>query len=179
MVDDIANISICNSVEGLITNIKCDEFIQRKKLESQVGEGKCQWIHIGKGPCNSSYVANKTNISQCTSYKYLGDHVSDGWDILYKKRYERAQGYSISCQAMCTEISLGYQMYSIAKLLHQAIFLNGSMTNIETWPNFTKDRLGMFERAEQSFFRRILNAHSKTPIECIYLEMGIYLFDFT
>ena len=51
MVDDIANISICNSVEGLITNIKCDEFIQRKKLESQVGEGKCQWIHIGKTLC--------------------------------------------------------------------------------------------------------------------------------
>lgn len=31
----------------------------------------------------------------------------------------------------------------------------------------------MFERTEQSFFRKILAAHSKTPVECLYLELGI------
>ena len=30
----------------------------------------------------------------------------------------------------------------------------------------------MFEQTEQTFFRKILNAHSKTPIECLYLEIG-------
>ena len=97
---------------------------------------------------------------------------------MYKKRYERAQGYAISCQAMCTEISLGHQLYAISKLLHQAIFINGTMTSIETWPNFNINRIEMFERVEQSFFRRILNAHSKTPIESIYLEMGVIPFRF-
>ena len=34
----------------------------------------------------------------------------------------------------------------------------------------------MFERAEQSFLRRILSAHSKTPLECLYLELGVIPF---
>ena len=79
---------------------------------------------------------------------------------------------------MCTEISLGYQMYSTAKLLHQAIFLNGTMVNMETWPNFNDKRVSMFERTEQNMLRKILNAHSKTPIECLYLELGIIPFRF-
>ena len=31
----------------------------------------------------------------------------------------------------------------------------------------------MFERAEQCLFRKALNAHSKTPLESFYLELGI------
>ena len=179
MVDDLISISLCDSPEeGIINNVKTDEFIRSKKLEGQVGEGKCQWVHVGKCKCRSVYVINKSSISQCTKYKYLGDFVSDGWEPLYRKRYEKSQGYAVTCQAMCTEISLGFQIYSIAKLLHQAIFLQGTMLNMETWPNFNTDRLTMFERAEQGFFRKILTAHSKTPIECIYLELGIVPFRF-
>ena len=176
MVDDIAAVVLCNSTEGLVTNTKIDSFIQMKKLESQVGDGKCQWLHIGKQQCHSSYVANKEFISQCQNYKYLGDQVSDGWDDLYTKRYARAQGYAVNCQAMCTEISLGVQIYSVAKLLHQAVFLNGSLVNMETWPQCTEKRMDMFERAEQSLFRKILAAHSKTPVECLYLELGVIPF---
>ena len=176
MVDDIVNIAKCNSIQSMKNNIETDEFIKIKKLKGQVGDGKCQWLHVGKNECNSSYIIDGDNTTRCLIYKYLGDHVSDGWDKLYAKRHERAQGYSISCQAMCSEISLGYQLVSIAKLLHEAIFLNGSMVNIETWPHFTEIRVSMFERVEQGFFRRILNAHSKTPIETLYLELGVLPF---
>ena len=96
MVDDIVTVAKCNSVEGVVNNMKTDQFIRRKKLESQVGEGKCQWVHIGKSKCNSSYIANGSNITQSLCYKYLGDHISDGWDTLYKKRHERATGYHLS-----------------------------------------------------------------------------------
>ena len=178
MVDDIASVSVCNSVQSIKTNIKTDEFIKSKKLESQVGEGKCQWLHAGKHKCEASYLANSKEISQCTRYKYLGDEVSDGWDCLYNTRYEKAQGYAITCQAMATEISLGYQTYRIGKLFHQALFLNGTLVNMETWPNFTIKRIAMFERIEQHLLRKILNAHSKTPVESIYLELGVIPFRF-
>ena len=36
----------------------------------------------------------------------------------------------------------------------------------------------MFERVEQGFFRKVLSAHSKTPLECIYLELGVIPFRF-
>ena len=95
------------------------------------------------------------------------------WDILYTKRWEKAQGYSATCLAMCTEISLGFQVYSIAKLFHMSLFVNGTLINTETWPNFTNKRIETLERTEQTFFRKILKAHSKTPIEAIYLELGV------
>ena len=173
MVDDIAAIAICNSVEGLDVSVKTDTFIQRKKLEGQTGEGKCQWVHIGKDKCRSTYHMHGNELSEAEIYKYLGDKVADSWEILYTKRWEKAQGYSATCRAMSTEISLGYQIYSTAKLLHQSIFINGTLTNMETWPNFTSSRIEMFERVEQAFLRKILQAHSKTPIECLYLELGL------
>ena len=173
MVDDVMAAVECNSTEALACNSKTDSFIQRKKLESQVGEGKCQWIHCGEGECGSQYYANDNEISQTEIYKYLGDHVSDGWDPLYNKRWEKAQGYNSACLGMCTEISLGFQIYSIAKLLHEAMFVNGTLVNMETWPNCTTSRMEPFERIEQMFFKKILKAHSKTPIESIYLELGV------
>ncbi len=178
MVDDVAYVNLCNSTEALSGNIKTDTFIQRKKLEGQVGDGKCQWVHSGDGECRSAYCANGDEMTQAESYKYLGDHVSDGWDILYDKRCEKAQAYSATCQAMCSEISLGYHTFHIAKLLHQPIFLNGSLVNMETWPNCSNKRIEKFERIEQTYFRKILCAHSKTPIEAIYLEIGVIPFRF-
>ena len=173
MVDDVVAVNECNSTDALACNIKIDTFVQRKKLESQVGDGKCQWVHSGEGECRSTYHANNNEITQTEIYKYLGDHVADGWEPLYSKRWEKAQGYIASCLAMCTEMSLGYQLYHIAKLYHQSIFINGTLINMETWPNCTTARIESFERIEQFYFKKILAAHSKTPIESVYLELGV------
>ena len=183
MVDDIASIALCNSIDSLMANVKTDTFIQRKKLEGQTGAGKCQWVHSGPDKCRSTYFINGQKLTKAETYKYLGDCVSDGWEALYKKRWEIAQGYSITCQAMSTEISLGTKIYEIAKTLHQSIFINGTLVNVETWPNCTEVRLKTFERIEQTIMRNLLNAHSKTPIEALYLELGMiplrFLFLFT
>ena len=174
MVDDIMEVVECNTAEGLACNIKTDAFIQRKKLESQTGEGKCQWLHIGGDNCASKYYANGSEIDKTNTYKYLGDYIADGLDTLYEKRIEKAHGYSATCLAMSSEISLGYQVVNIAKLLHQSIFLNGTLLNMETWTNCSVTRIEKLEVIEQHLFRKILNAHSKTPIEAIYLEIGVY-----
>lgn len=173
MVDDIVMIARCNSADALAANIKTDSFIQRKKLEGQTGEGKCQWIHYGKGNCNSCYSINGKRITRADVYKYMGDHMSDGWDCLYQKRCEKAKGYSAMCQGMSTEISLGICLFETAKLLHHSVFVNGSLVNMETWPNCTESRIHKLEQVEQNFLRSILKAHSKTPIEALYLELGV------
>ena len=173
MVDDIASVTLCKSVEALETNVKTDSFIQRKKLEGQTGAGKCQWIHSGPATCTNKFSINGQTITRAESYKYLGDHVSDKWDCLFQKRCEKAQGYSAMCQAMSTEISLGIRIYEIAILLHQSVFVNGGLVNVETWPNCTEARIVKLEKTEQTFMRNILRAHSKTPIETLYLELGI------
>ena len=179
MVDDLVSICICCATQSVEKNVKTDEFVKSKKLESQVGDGKCQWMHVGKEECpNSYYTANKKELSQCYIYKYLGDNVSDGWEPLYNKRVEKCKGYAATCLAMCTEMSLGFQMFTIIKMLHQAIFLNGTLTNMETWPMCNDNRITQFERVEQGMFRSILSAHSKTPIESLYFELGVIPFRF-
>ena len=95
MVDCLESITICNSINGIEANVKTDEFIKRKKMESQVGEGKCQWLHCGSDKCRSSYVASRSKLDQCQVYKYLGDHMSDGLESLYQKRLEKCIGYSV------------------------------------------------------------------------------------
>ena len=79
---------------------------------------------------------------------------------------------------MVTETSLGHKMFDIAKILHSSIFLNGTLVNMETWPHFTEKRLEYFEKIEQHYFRTLLKAHSKTPIETLYLELGVIPFRF-
>ena len=178
MVDDIATISLCTPAETIKKNVKTDEFIKSKKLESQVGEGKCQWLHSGKHQCNSTYFANGNAISQCSAYKYLSDHVSNYWEPLYQKGLDKCKGYAVTCQGMCTEISMGFHIFSVLKMLHRAIFLNGTMVNMETWPHFNTNRVESFEKVEQGLLRSVLSAHSKTPIECLYLELGVIPFRF-
>ena len=176
MVDDIASIALCNSIGAITRNVKTDSFIQRKKLESQIGDGKCQWVHIGSDICRSEYSMEGNNITQAPHYKYLGDCVANKWKILYSKRLDKAHGYSSTCLAMCTEMSLGFELYRIAKLLHESIYINGSLVNMETWPHCTNERIESFQRIEQTLFKKILKAHSKTPTEAVYLELGILPF---
>ena len=111
-------------------------------------------------------------------YKYLGDVTSNDLETLYRTREDKAKGFRAVCVAMATEMSLGYRIFSIAVLLHQAIILNGTMVNMETWPHFTAKRIDIFEKIEQHFFRTIFSVHSKTVIEGIYLEGGVKPFRF-
>ena len=118
-------------------------------------------------------------IDQARTYKYLGDVISNDFNNeLYRSRLNKAKGYAATVVAMSTEISLGYQMFNVVKLLHQTMFLNGTMVNMETWTHFNEKRLVMFEQVEQQLLRQILRAHSKTPIETLYLEMGVIPFRF-
>ena len=174
MVDDIATVNLCDTTEGIDVNVKCDVLVRAKKLEYQVKKGKCQVIHIGSRECNSKSFAHDKPLIKVKEGKYLADYVSDDPQVLFSKRLESAHGYANQCLGMVMEISLGFNMFKVAKLLHESIFVNGCMTNMETWTCFGLDEISEYERVQQYFLRRLLNAHSKTPIEALYLELGIY-----
>ena len=166
MVDDIVTVNLCKDVlHGMNANIQVDSFVRNKKLECQTGSGKCQWLHIGDDNCPSKYFVNKQQTDQAEKYKYLGDITSNDLENTYKSREDKAKGYRAMCISVATEVSLGYRIFSIAKVLHQSVFLNGTMVNMETWTNCTMNRIESFEKIEQHYFRTILQAHSKTAIE--------------
>ena len=164
MVDDIATIVKCDSIEGINVNVKNENFVKSKKLEFQTARGKCSYVHIGEGECTSKYYAHEKSIDKSNQSKYLGDMISNNIDDLYDNRAEKANGSVAMCLGMATEISLGFHLYPTAKMLHEAIFVNGTILNMETWTNCTDQRIEEFDRKEQNYFRKILNAHSKTTI---------------
>ena len=67
----------------------------------------------------------------------------------------------------------------VALRLREAMFLNGILTNSEVMYGLEKDEINSLEKVDEYLLRQILEAHSKTPIEMLYLEMGIVPIKYT
>ena len=52
------------------------------------------------------------------------------------------------------------------------MFINAVLCNSETWYGITKDERDKLENMDKILIRRILDGHSKTPTEALYLETG-------
>ena len=71
------------------------------------------------------------------------------------------------------ELCIGGQFYfKSAKLMREAYLVNGMLTNSEVWYNVTETEMKELEEVDESLLRNILKAHTKTPIEALYLELG-------
>ena len=55
----------------------------------------------------------------------------------------------------------------------EALFVNGILTNWEVKYGLTEYELDELEKIDKILLRKILNAHSKSPVESLYLETGI------
>ena len=53
------------------------------------------------------------------------------------------------------------------------MLINGILTNSEVLYGITKNEISDLEKVDEYLIRQILQAHSKTPIEMLYLETGV------
>ena len=58
-------------------------------------------------------------------------------------------------------------------LLRESIFVNGLLSSIEGSYGLTTDDIEKLETLDRILLRKILSAHSKTPVESLYLELGL------
>ena len=70
------------------------------------------------------------------------------------------------------EIPLGKHKIRVAMKLREAMLINGLLYNSEAWHGVTKKHIESLEAIDQALLRNILNSHSKTPTEFLYLESG-------
>ena len=68
---------------------------------------------------------------------------------------------------------MGEHFFTTAVLLRESIFLNGILTNSEIWYGLTNDDIGELESLDRTLLRQIMKAPISTPIESLYLELGI------
>ena len=77
------------------------------------------------------------------------------------------------------ELTLGDFFFEGAMILRASLFLSSLISNSEAWVNLTKKNVTDLEKVDEQLLRKILSAHSKTPTELLYLELGAIPVRFT
>lgn len=73
---------------------------------------------------------------------------------------------------MLEDLTLGDYYFEGAMILRASLFLSSLISNSESWVNLSKKNVTDLEKVDEQLLRKILSAHSKTPIELLYLELG-------
>ena len=81
-------------------------------------------------------------------------------------------GLNAQIMSLINDISLGYHYFRIAKILREAMLVNSMLFSANAWYDITEANLRSLEQVDESLLRQILKAHSKTPTEALYLELG-------
>ena len=142
--------------------------METKKLE--FGSDKCKKIHGGKQNlfCPELHVNNgEEKIKEVDKEKYLGDILSkDGKnDQTIAARKSTGMGIVTQILLMLDEVSLGSHYFEIGLMLREAMLVNGLLFNAEIWYGLTKKNISELEEVDKLLLRKILKAHSKTPVQ--------------
>ena len=154
-------------------NIKNIKNIKKLTLSKK----KCHIVHIGKekaGGCSSLKI-NNSSMNKETNVKYLGDHINETGTIksTVDERRSRAFGISAEILSITNSVPLGPWRVRSGILLRQAMLVNGSLYNSECWQGKSVDReVSTLDKPDQALLRALVLAHSKAPIEFLFLETG-------
>ena len=179
MVDDLLSIQKC-SMDSVKANAVVNAFVESKKLT--LSKNKCHKIHI-----NNKQNKNKKNNVKCPTLKvheaemedsvrekYLGDVIDENGKIRATIEDRQKRGFAIVSEilAILEEIPLGRHKMEIGLHLRQAMLLNGMLYNSEAWHNITEEEVKILEKVDEYLLRSLVKAHSKVPLEFLYLEAG-------
>ena len=81
-------------------------------------------------------------------------------------------GTVTNIMSILDELSLGKYYFEMGVLLRNTLLVNKILVNSEVWYGLTKKQIEELENIDKLLLRRITGAHSKTPVEYLYLEMG-------
>ena len=171
MVDDV--ICVTNVSRSEEMNKTVNIFMEHKKL--RLSEKKCYQIHIGKGHLNCPKLkVHESEMKVADKEKYLGDVIDKTGSIhsTIENRKSKGQGIITGITSILDEIPLGKHRIEVALKLREVMLLNGILFNSEAWHGMTKSHIRELEKIDEDLLRRILKAHSKTPLEFLYLETG-------
>ena len=73
---------------------------------------------------------------------------------------------------MLDDLCLGKFHSEAGNILRNSLLLSTLISNSEAWYNLTNKDISELESVDEALLRKIMSAHSKTPIELLYLETG-------
>jgi hypothetical protein len=113
-------------------------------------------------------------MKESESEKYLGDviHKTGNIQATINNRKEKGSGIVAEILSIINEIPLGKHRVEVALRLREAMLINGILHNSEAWHGVTDANIATLESLDLTLLKGILNAHSKTTKEFLYLETG-------
>ena len=102
----------------------------------------------------------------------LGDIIENNTKTKTNIEKRKLRGYGIvnDIFAIVNEIPLSYWKIKTGLLLRQAMLIKGMLSNAEAWPNISNKDIMVLEKVDEALLRGLIGAHSKTPLEALYLE---------
>ena len=104
----------------------------------------------------------------------MGDIVDTSGKIRSTIEERKRKGYGIVAEilAIVNDIPLGKYKMEIGLKLRKAMLLNSLLFNSEAWHDITEKEIKLLEVVDEHLLRSLAGAHSKTPLEFLYLETG-------
>ena len=114
-------------------------------------------------------------MKKSTECSYLGDILSTtaSLDSTIEQRRQKGIGLCSQIIGIVDGLSLGHFYYKISFMFRECKLLNGILTNAEVWYPISEKQLEILENIDLMFIRKLLNGHSKTAKEALYLETGL------
>jgi hypothetical protein len=170
MVDDIADIQKCGA-DAIKANAVVNTFIEHKKLT--LSKNKCHKIHCGnKNAMCAKLKVHKEEMHETNEDKYLGDQINKNAKHASTITKRRAKGFGIISDIMqiLDVIKDGPTRIRVGLTLRETWFINALCVNMEAWHNVLSKDIEVYTNLDHYLMRQILGAHSKVPIELLYLE---------
>ena len=172
MVDDILGIQRCSKKSRNLNNT-INTFIELEKL--RLSKKKCSNIHIGKNDKNcQEFKVHGDKMKKSPQETYLGDKIDRTGMIkpTVMSRKAKAFGAVTHILAIVNEVPLAHWKVEAGLQLRQAMLLSVMLFNSEAWHGVSDTEIEQLEKVDKALLRGLLNAHSKAPLESIYLETG-------
>ena len=195
MVDDQLTIAKCGLGSALAsahinasTNIKKLQFGEHKTVKMHIGNKNnictnnlIDTFHLESKKKKATSILDMVDVEgekHCmetvTSWTYLGDVIQSNGknDLNIKERVGKGLGNVKQITQMISDLCLGPYHYEASAVLRSSLLLSSLISNSESWVGLTKKQISDLESVDEELLRNIFSAHSKTPLELLYLETG-------
>ena len=198
MVDDALAITECGYKSSMM-NAFINTKTSIKKL--QYGVDKCFKMHVGKTCieeiCPDLHVdgwklrmvdeietgalkqveefTGSHAVKEVQSEKYLGDILSSDGKNHKNMMARKNRGTGIITQIMTklNDIFFGNYYFQVAFIWRNTYLISSLLTNSEAWYSLNQSDVEILESVDENYLRRIFEAPISTPIEMLYLELGV------
>ena len=137
MIDDVLSVSICG-LKSIEMNAVVNAKVEGKKL--RLSEDKCHKLHVNNRQSmnkefKTNLYAHDKPLKEVKKFSYLGDIPSEtaSFEETIKARAAKAIGIRTQIMSFLKGISLGHFFFQIAFTLRESLFINGILTNVETF----------------------------------------------